>query len=65
VVLSGDAPVVSGNGEVVDNIQKVTANSMVWSKRSIASWDDEERWSEELRATVSFGLGRGGRFAAQ
>jgi hypothetical protein len=48
VVVGGDA-VSPGVGELVDDDQRVMAESRVWSSSSLASQSDEEAWPEGER----------------
>jgi hypothetical protein len=65
VVLDGDAPVFSGDGERVDEMRWDETTSNPWSARSISSWRGEE-WRLEVRqAEVSFSSMRAHRSAAK
>jgi hypothetical protein len=46
VVLDGDAPVFSGDFQVVDEKRSDEAVSNPWSTVSITSWRDAEEWPE-------------------
>jgi hypothetical protein len=52
VVVGGDA-VSPGAGELVDDDQRVMAESRTWSSSSLASQSDEEAWPEGARRRVT------------
>jgi hypothetical protein len=52
-VVVGGGAMSPGAGELVDDDQRVMAESRVWSSSSLASQSDEEAWPEGARHRVT------------
>jgi hypothetical protein len=60
----GDPPMISSDDEVVNEGWRNEGKTMAWTTCLIAFSNDEDGRTQELQAMVTFGLGWGGRFAA-